>query len=82
MRISIQEYFGDEVLNLKYSSTLATPKEKTLEVISDIVEAYGHSLMGVDEGVINVRLSVIPEYHNIYKRELSEMISKLNWQSV
>jgi hypothetical protein len=82
MRISIQEYFGDEVLNLKYSSTLATPKEKTLEVISEIVEVYGHSLMGVDEGVINVRLSVIPEYHNIYKRELSEMISKLNWQFV
>ena len=80
MKFSIQEYFGAESLTLNYVNTLATPKEKTLELISEIVEVYGYSLMGVEDGVIILRLMVIPLHYNIYKKELSDMMGKLTNQ--
>ena len=80
MKICIENYFGNDVLFLDYRSTFATPKDKTLEVINEIANVLGYNVADIEDDVVRVQCMETVDCYNTYKKTISELVTKLNYQ--
>lgn len=80
MKICIEDYFGNDVLFLEYRLTFATPKDKTLKVIDEIAGVFGYNVADIENDVVRIQCIDKADCFTTHKKNLLELVTKLNFQ--
>ena len=82
MKICIEDYFGNDLLIINYVNTIPTITDNSVKVVDEIANVHGYNVADIEDDVIRVQCVDVVDCHNTNKKNLNELVVKLNNQYI